>query len=58
MFYYKPDRLLKKYVRSRLALMFNPAIYGMTMAFGFHANRLKLKSLHVVQLLQTATIQS
>lgn len=58
MFYYKPESLVEKYFHLRLALLFNPAIYAMTVGFSFLANRLKLKSLDVVQLLQTHTIQS
>jgi len=58
MLYCKLESLIEKSFHSRLALLFNPAIYGVTVGFGFLVNTLKLKSLDIVQLLQTHTIQS
>lgn len=45
MLYYKPESLVEKHLRLRVALLFNPAIYGMTVGFGFLANRLKTEKL-------------
>lgn len=59
MVYYELENLVGKYFHSILVLLFNPAIYGMGFWFlVFLANTLKLKSLDVVPLIQSHTIQS